>query len=54
MTCSIELGGAEVGRRFTSASENIAASKVEFGVPRRRRWFGVDGRRRGPQRTTAI
>ena len=54
-TCYIEFGGAKVARfeanflsgptpfgNFTPASEDIAASKVEFGASRRRRWFGID------------
>ena len=54
-TCYIEFGGAKVARfdanflsgptplgTFTPASEDIAASKVEFGASRRRRWFGID------------
>ncbi|MFZ0249394.1 MAG: FAD-dependent oxidoreductase [Acidimicrobiales bacterium] len=54
-TCYIEFGGARVARfdanflsgptpfgSFTPASEEIVASKVEFGASRRRRWFGVD------------
>jgi sulfide:quinone oxidoreductase len=54
-TCYIEFGGPEVARfdanflsgptpfgSFTPASEDIAASKVEFGASRRRRWFGID------------
>jgi sulfide:quinone oxidoreductase len=54
-TCYIEFGGAKVARfdanflsgptpfgSFTPASEGIAASKVEFGASRRRRWFGID------------
>ncbi|HEY1652215.1 MAG TPA: FAD-dependent oxidoreductase [Acidimicrobiales bacterium] len=53
-TCYIEFGGAKVARfeadflggptpfgTFTEASEEMAASKVEFGASRRRRWFGV-------------
>ena len=53
-TCYIEFGGAKVARfdanflsgpspfgSFTPASEDIAASKVEFGASRRRRWFGL-------------
>jgi sulfide:quinone oxidoreductase len=53
-TCYIEFGGPKVARfdanflsgptpfgTFTEASEEIAASKVEFGASRRRRWFGV-------------
>jgi sulfide:quinone oxidoreductase len=53
-TCYIEFGGTKVARfdanflggptpsgSFTEASEEIAASKVEFGASRRRRWFGV-------------
>jgi sulfide:quinone oxidoreductase len=54
-TCYIEFGGAKVARfdanflsgptpfgSFTPPSEGIAASKVEFGASRRRRWFGID------------
>jgi sulfide:quinone oxidoreductase len=54
-TCYIEFGGARVARfdanflsgptpfgSFTPASEEIVASKVEFGASRRRRWFGID------------
>jgi sulfide:quinone oxidoreductase len=54
-TCYIEFGGTKVARfeasflsgptpfgNFTPASEDIAASKVEFGASRRRRWFGID------------
>ena len=54
-TCYIEFGGAKVARfdanflsgptpfgTFTSASEDMVASKVEFGASRRRRWFGLD------------
>ncbi len=54
-TCYIEFGGATVARfdanflsgptpfgTFTAASEENAASKVEFGASRRRRWFGID------------
>ena len=54
-TCYIEFGGDRVARfdanflsgptptgSFTAASEDIVASKVEFGASRRRRWFGVD------------
>lgn len=54
-TCYIEFGGTKVARfeanflsgptpfgTFTPASEVIAASKVEFGASRRRRWFGID------------
>jgi sulfide:quinone oxidoreductase len=53
--CYIELGGDLVARfdanflsgptpvgTFTDASEAIAASKVEFGSSRRRRWFGLE------------
>ncbi len=52
-TCYIEFGGPKVARfdanflggpspfgTFTEASEEMAASKVEFGTTRRRRWFG--------------
>jgi sulfide:quinone oxidoreductase len=55
-TCYIEMGGTKVARfdanflggpapygSFTQASESIAASKVEFGATRRRRWFGMEG-----------
>jgi sulfide:quinone oxidoreductase len=54
-TCYIEFGGSKVARfdanflsgpspfgTFTPASEEVAASKVEFGASRRRRWFGID------------
>jgi len=54
-TCYIEFGGTMVARfdanflsgptpfgTFTAASEDNAASKVEFGASRRRRWFGID------------
>ncbi len=54
-TCYIEFGGPKVARfeanflggptpfgAFTEASEEMAASKVEFGASRRRRWFGID------------
>ena len=54
-TCYIEFGGAKVARfdanflsgptpfgSFTPASADIAASKVEFGASRKRRWFGID------------
>jgi sulfide:quinone oxidoreductase len=54
-TCYIEFGGPRVARfdanflsgptpfgSFTPASEETAASKVEFGASRRRRWFGID------------
>ncbi len=54
-TCYIEFGGTKVARfdanflsgptpvgTFTEASEAMAASKVEFGATRRRRWFGID------------
>ncbi len=54
-TCYIEMGGAKVARfdanflggptpfgTFTEASEEIAASKVEFGATRRKRWFGLE------------
>jgi sulfide:quinone oxidoreductase len=54
-TCYIEFGGAKVARfdanflsgptpfgSFSPASVDTAASKVEFGASRRRRWFGVD------------
>ena len=54
-TCYIEFGGSKVARfdanfltgptpfgTFTGASEEMAASKVEFGSSRRRRWFGMD------------
>jgi sulfide:quinone oxidoreductase len=53
-TCYIEFGGSRVARfdanflsgpspfgTFTPASEEVAASKVEFGASRRRRWFGI-------------
>jgi sulfide:quinone oxidoreductase len=55
VTCYIEFGGPKVARfdgdflsgptpvgRFIEASEEMAASKVEFGASRRRRWFGMD------------
>lgn len=54
-TCYIEFGGDRVARfdanflsgptpfgSFTAASEEIVASKVEFGASRRRRWFDID------------
>ncbi len=54
-TCYIEMGGAKVARfdanflsgpspfgTFTDASEEIAASKLEFGATRRKRWFGIE------------
>jgi sulfide:quinone oxidoreductase len=54
VTCYIEFGGPKVARfdgdflsgpkpvgRFIEASEEMAASKVEFGASRRRRWFGM-------------
>ena len=53
-TCYIEFGGPKVARfdanflggptpfgTFTEASEEMAASKVEFGSTRRHRWFGL-------------
>jgi sulfide:quinone oxidoreductase len=53
-TCYIEFGGPKVARfdanflsgptafgTFTEASVEIAASKIEFGATRRRRWFGM-------------
>ena len=53
-TCYIEFGGPKVARfdanflggptpfgTFTEASEELAASKVEFGSTRRQRWFGL-------------
>jgi sulfide:quinone oxidoreductase len=53
-TCYIEFGGPNVARfdanflsgptpfgSFSEASAEIAASKVEFGASRRRRWFGM-------------
>jgi sulfide:quinone oxidoreductase len=53
--CYIEFGGDRVARfdanflsgptptgSFMAASEEIVASKVEFGDSRHRRWFGVD------------
>ena len=53
-TCYIEFGGPKVARfeanflggptpsgTFTDASEELAASKVEFGATRRQRWFGM-------------
>ena len=53
-TCYIEFGGPKVARfdanflggptpfgTFTEASEEMAASKVEFGSTRRQRWFGM-------------
>jgi sulfide:quinone oxidoreductase len=53
-TCYIEFGGSKVARfdanflsgpspfgTFTEASEETAASKIEFGATRRRRWFGM-------------
>ena len=54
-TCYIEFGGSKVARfdanflsgskpfgTFSEASEDTAASKVEFGATRRRRWFGIE------------
>jgi sulfide:quinone oxidoreductase len=54
-TCCIEFGGSKVARfvanflsgrtpfgTFDEASEATAASKVEFGATRRRRWFGME------------
>jgi sulfide:quinone oxidoreductase len=54
VTCYIEFGGPKVARfdgdflsgpkpvgTFIEASEAMAASKVEFGASRRRRWFGM-------------
>jgi len=54
-TCYIEMGGAKVARfdanflsgptpfgSFSGASEETAASKVEFGATRRKRWFDID------------
>jgi sulfide:quinone oxidoreductase len=54
-TCYIEMGGTKVARfeanflsgptpfgTFTDGSEEIAASKVEFGATRRKRWFDLD------------
>lgn len=54
VTCYIEFGGPKVARfdgdflsgptpvgTFIEASEEMAASKVEFGASRRRRWFGM-------------
>ncbi len=54
-TCYIEMGGAKVARfeanflsgptpfgTFTDGSEEIAASKVEFGATRRKRWFDLE------------
>jgi sulfide:quinone oxidoreductase len=54
VTCYIEFGGPKVARfdgdflsgptpvgKFIEASEEMAASKVEFGASRRRRWFGM-------------
>ena len=54
VTCYIEFGGPMVARfdgnflggpspvgTFIEASEEMAASKVEFGASRRRRWFGM-------------
>jgi sulfide:quinone oxidoreductase len=53
-TCYIEFGGPKVARfeanflsgptpfgTFSEASEELAASKVEFGATRRQRWFGM-------------
>jgi sulfide:quinone oxidoreductase len=53
-TCYIEFGGPKVARfeanflsgptpfgTFTEPSEELAASKVEFGATRRQRWFGL-------------
>ena len=54
VTCYIEFGGPKVARfdgdflsgpapvgKFIEASEEMAASKAEFGASRRRRWFGM-------------
>jgi sulfide:quinone oxidoreductase len=54
-TCYIEMGGSRVARfeanflggptpfgTFTEASEEMAASKVEFGASRRQRWFDLE------------
>jgi sulfide:quinone oxidoreductase len=54
-TCYIEMGGTKVARfdadflggptpfgSFTEGSEAIAASKIEFGATRRRRWFDLE------------
>ena len=54
VTCYIEFGGPKVARfdgdflsgptpvgTFIEASEEMAASKIEFGASRRRRWFGL-------------
>jgi sulfide:quinone oxidoreductase len=54
-TCYIEMGGTKVARfeanflsgptpfgTFTDGSEEIAASKVEFGATRRKRWFDLE------------
>jgi sulfide:quinone oxidoreductase len=54
-TCYIEMGGSKVARfdanflsgptpfgSYTDASEEIAASKVEFGATRRKRWFDIE------------
>jgi sulfide:quinone oxidoreductase len=54
VTCYIEFGGPKVARfdgdflsgpapvgTFIEASEEMAASKFEFGASRRRRWFGM-------------
>ncbi len=53
--CYIEMGGTKVARfeanflsgptpfgTFTDGSEEIAASKVEFGATRRKRWFDLE------------
>ena len=54
-TCYIEFGGSKVARfdanflsgpkpfgTFDAPSEATAASKVQFGATRRRRWFGME------------
>jgi len=54
-TCYIEMGGSRVARfeanflggptpfgTFTEPSEEMAASKVEFGASRRKRWFDLE------------
>ncbi len=53
-TCYVEFGGSRVARfeanflggptpvgTFTEASDELAASKFEFGATRRQRWFGL-------------
>lgn len=57
-SCYVEFGAGQVGRvdvvflagpapsgRFTAPSVAVAEEKREFGATRRRRWFGLNGRR---------